>query len=253
MPFAPLRRAGLLALLAAVAVAGTAAAALVEVNGLVLRADGGFEPQVLPRNRFAPIDFHGQFQIAAKRGGRPPALNQAVIDFDRDGRLDIAGLPTCSPQTIAGATTGRARRLCRGAIVGSGVVDAVISLPFGSARGSAALTVFNGPRLQGHPTVILHTHTVLPVIETYAIVVPIERRSGPYRYRITVDVPPIAGGLGSLTGVKVKVGRRYRAGGREHSYVSARCSDNVLDTHGRFTFGDGTVIDGNVEKYCRMK
>ena len=49
-----LRRAALLSLLAATALAGTAAAALVEVDDIVLRADGGFKPQTLPRRQFRP-------------------------------------------------------------------------------------------------------------------------------------------------------------------------------------------------------
>ncbi|HET9184532.1 MAG TPA: hypothetical protein VFN82_00195, partial [Solirubrobacterales bacterium] len=95
--------------------------------------------------------------------------------------------------------------------------------------------------------------TLLPFPETYAIVAPIERRRGRYRYRVPIDVPPIAGGLGRLTHLEVQIGRRYRAGGRKRSYVSARCTDNVLETHGHFIFDGGTVIDGDVEKYCAIR
>ena len=56
-----------------------------------------------------------------------------------------------------------------------------------------------------------------------------------------------------LTRIKVKIGRRFKVGGRAHSYVSAHCSDNILRTKGRFTFADGTIIDGAVEKFCRVK
>jgi hypothetical protein len=82
--------------------------------------------------------------------------------------------------------------------------------------------------------------------------VPIERRRGEYGYRATIDLPPLAAGLGSLTRIQVELGRRYRFGGKSRSYTSARCSDNILRTRGRFTFEDGTVIDGAVEKFCRQ-
>ena len=52
--------------------------------------------------------------------------------------------------------------------------------------------------------------------------------------------------------VDVSVGKRFRAGGAERSYVSARCSDNVLETLGRFDFADGTVIYGPVMKPCTI-
>ena len=62
----------LLALLGAASAAGDGA--LVIVNNIVLRADGGFQPRALPRQQFAPIDFQGHFDIAAKGGGKPVAL-----------------------------------------------------------------------------------------------------------------------------------------------------------------------------------
>jgi hypothetical protein len=239
--------------LVAAAFAGPASGALVEVNNLVLHADGGFHPQLLPRRQFAPIDFEGHVDISAKGGGKPSPLRQALIDFDRDGHLEVAGLPTCSPESIADASVEEARRICRGSIVGSGHIEALVSLSSGTVPASSLLTIFNGPPLNGQPTAILHAQFTVPATQTYAIVVPIERRRGEFRYRARIEVPPLAGGLGALTHLDVKIGRRYRAGGRPRSYVSARCSDNILRTHGRFSFEDGTVIDGQVEKYCRAR
>jgi hypothetical protein len=242
---------GALALLAAANAAGEGA--LVEVNDIVLRADGGFQPRSLPRRQFVPIDFQGYFDIAAKGGGKPVALEQAVVDFDHDGRLSAGGLPVCSPDQVANASPEEARRLCAGAIVGSGRVEALIELGGGPIAASSPLTIFNGPPLGGNPTVVLHARTTVPATETFAILVPIERRPGGFRYRATLDLPPIAGGLGAITRVEVKVGRRFSAGGQRRSYVSAHCSDGVLRTHGRFTFADATIIDGSVEKACARR
>jgi hypothetical protein len=256
MPLSGLKRAALLALAIAAALAGSATGALVEVGDIVLRADGGFQPQTLPRNRYAPIDFQGRIDIAAKGGGRPSPLEQALIDFDRDGRLSVAGLPTCAPESIAEATPAQARRTCAGAIVGTGRIEALVPVEVGSARmvrGSSPLTIFNGPRVDGRPSAVLHARTTIPFTETFAILVPIEIVRGDFRYRARLDLPPFAGGFGALTHIEVKIGRRYRAGGRNRSYAAARCSDNILQTHGRFSFEDGTVIDGLVEKFCRSK
>jgi hypothetical protein len=227
--------------------------ALVEVEGIVLRADGGFQPRVLSRHRFTPIDFQGVADIAAKDGGRPPALEQAIVDFDRDGRLSAGGLPTCAPARIASASPEEARLACRGAIVGTGSVEALIGLAGGPVRARSALTIFNGPPEAGHPTVVLHAQTTVPGTQTFAIVVPIQRRRGAYRYRATLNLPPIAAGLGAITHVAVKIGRRFNVDGQRRSYVSAHCSDGVLRTHGRFTFDEGLVIDGSVEKPCRVR
>jgi hypothetical protein len=255
MPLAKVARAVVLAL--AIALLATASAAgdgaLVEVDNIVLRADGGFQPQTLPRRHFAPIEFQGHVDIAARRGAALSPLQQALIDFDRDGRLSVAGLPTCDPETIAQEGTTEARRTCRGAIVGTGHVGAAITLLGASVETRVPLTIFNGPRLATGPSVVLHARTLVPLPETYAILVPIERLRGSFRYRARIELPPLAGGLGALSHIDAKIARRYRSGGRLRSYVSARCSDNVLQTHGDFTFADGTVISGAVEKYCNDK
>jgi hypothetical protein len=245
---------GLGALLAVAAIAAASASgAVVKVEDIVLRADGGFQPQTLPKRQFAPIDFQGRLDLSSRGGGKPSPLRQAIVDFDRDGRLSVAGLPTCTAESIASASTEEARRICRGAIVGSGHIAALISLESGTVEASAPLTIFNGPRLDGMPTAIVHTRTTVPATQTYAITVPIEQRRGEYRYRVRLDVPPIAGGRGAITHLDVQIGRRYRAGGKQRSYASARCSDHILRTHGRFTFESGTIVDGLVEKYCRSK
>lgn len=224
--------------------------ALVEVGNLVLRADGNFKPHTLPKRHFAPIDFQGRVEIAAKNGGHPSPLEKAVIDFDRDGRLTPGALPVCPPETIADAAPEQARQLCAGAVVGSGHIRASIALAGGPIQTGSVLTLFNGPRQEGDPALVLHAQTTVPATQTLTIVVPVERRRGRFRYRATLAVPPIAAGLGSLTHLDVKVGRRFTVDGQRRSYVAARCGDGVVQTHGRFTFADGTAIDGSVERFC---
>jgi hypothetical protein len=253
MSLPALRRIGLPVLLAVALTAGTATGALVEVDNVVLHADGGFQPQTLPRHRYAPIEFEGRLDVGARAGRSFPSLRQALIDFDRDGRLSVAGLPTCAPESIDEASPEEARSICKSAIVGTGTIEVRVAAGGEAVRTRSALTIFNGPRLGALPTAVLHARFAVPETQTYAIPVPIEKLPGEFRYRARLDVPPIAGGFGAITHVDVEIGRRYRAGGRNRSYVSARCSDNILQTHGRFSFEDGTIIDGLVEKYCRSK
>lgn len=232
--------------------ASSASGATVRVGTLVVHADGEFAPRVLPRHRFAPIHFQGYGQIRETNGSVPPPLEHVKIEFDRDGHLTTAGLPTCPASRLEGATTAQARRRCRDAIVGTGHVAAAVTLA-GLARIDlkVPLTLFNGPPRDGHPTVLGQARAPFPISETYVLVAPIERiHSGVYGYRTEFDIPPIAGGFGSLTRIDAKVGRRYRFGGRERSYVSARCSDYILQTRGYFSFADGTVIYGSAFKAC---
>jgi hypothetical protein len=234
--------------------AGSAHGAYLKVGDLVLTADGGFTPRTLPRHRFVPISFSGHADVKLTDGGVPPALQQVVLQFDRDGRLSTAGLPVCDPALLQEATPEEARARCATAIVGTGHIEALIRREGGPPYDvTAPLTLFNGPPEAGDPTIVFHTRTTVPATQNFAITIPIERRRGDYRYRATLNLPPIAAGRGSLVHVDVHIGRRYRYRGKKRSYVSARCSDNVLSTRGSFLFADGTLLEGSVEKACTFR
>lgn len=242
------------AALACVLFAGGANAALVRVGNLVLTADGGFTPRLLPRRTFAPIDFKGHADLRAVDGSVPPALEQAEVEFDRDGKLSTAGLPICQPTQLEEATPAEARSRCRDAIVGTGHIGALITQEAGPPlKASSLLTVFNGPRQEGKPTVIFHARTTVPATQTFVITAPIEKRGGLYSYRVVVAVPPIAAGRGSLTHLDLAIGKNYRYKGIERSYTAARCGDGIFRTHGRFDFVGGIVIFGDVEKPCTAR
>jgi hypothetical protein len=239
----------------AVLAAGAFGAAMVETRELRLKLNADFQPLNLPIHKFAPVRFQGYLDLTKPGGeGPPPTLQQVVVDFDRDGRLDVAGLPTCAPEKIAQASTEEARSICKSAMVGTGKLQVIVSLPSGPVPTGSALSLFNGPRQEGHPTVIVHARIDVPVPQTYAFVVPIEKRPGEFRYRTTFNVPPIADGLAAITHISINVGRRYTAGGVERSYVAARCTDHILRSHGIFSFTNGLVIEGvGLEKYCAQR
>jgi hypothetical protein len=234
--------------------AAGAAGALVKLGDLVLTADGGFTPRTLPQRRFAPISFEGHVDLRETDGTIPPAIRQLIVQFDRDGRVSTAGLPTCDPSLLQEVTPEEARTKCGPAIVGTGHVEALIARDGGAPYDvKAPLTLFNGPPENGHPTVVFHTRTTVPATQNFVIVIPLERERGSFRYKATLDVPPIDLGRGSLVHIDVRIGRRYRFHGSERSYVSARCSDHVLSTRGRLTFADETVVEGSVQKACTVR
>lgn len=243
---------GLLLIACAFAV-GQAGAATVRVGSLVLHADGGFQPRTLPRRSYAPIDFQGHGTIRTTDGSVPPALRHVKVEFDRDGKLTTAGLPVCPPSRIEATTAKQARNRCRGAIVGRGHVAAVLDFGANRIKVRSPLTLFNGPRRDGDIVVVAHAQTTVPVFQSYVVVAPIEKRRGAFGYRSSFDIPEIAGGAGALTDIDAKIGRRYGSRAARRSYVSARCSDYILQTQGYFAFDDGNVIYGSVFKPCRMR
>jgi hypothetical protein len=233
--------------------AASAMAATVRVGTLVLHADGSFHPSLLPKRSFAPIRFQGYGDVRTTDGSVPPALRHVKVEFDRDGRLATAGLPVCPASRIEATTVKQARNRCRGAIVGSGHAAAILSFAASRLRVRSPLTLFNGPRQNGNLTVVAHAQTTVPIFESYVVVAPIERRRGIFGYRSSFDIPEIAGGAGALTHVDAKIGRRYSFRGSRRSYLSARCSDYVLQAQGYFSFADGNVIYGSAFKPCRMR
>ena len=75
----------------------------------------------------------GHANLINTEGGTPTALEEMRLDFDRDGKLEVRGLPVCPVGRIAHATVGEARRKCADAIVGTGHVGAIFDL-FGLRR-----------------------------------------------------------------------------------------------------------------------
>jgi hypothetical protein len=245
-----LLRIALVVLVALVAV-GDANSATVRVGRVVVHADGGFTPQTLPRHRYVPISFKGYLDIASTDSGPVVPLKQVRLEFDRDGRLSTRGLPVCPKARIEDTTPRQARRRCGKALVGKGNAEAAVPVAGGGSLViSSPLSLFNGPRVGGRPSVVGHAQTHFPTTQTYVVQVPIERESGPFAYSATIDVPELAEGLAAVTHVDGRVGRRYRARGKKRSYTSARCSDGVLETRGRLEFADGTIIEGSVFRAC---
>lgn len=251
-------RALLIGLLALTVLAGshatarTAGGAEIRVGNLILRADGGFTPQALPKRQRVPIRFKGWAKIRTTDRTPPPAVRRVRLEFDRDGLVTTAGLPQCLPARLQSTTIAQARQRCRGAIVGSGTVAATLGLPSGRIKVSSPLTLFNGPRQNGNVTVVAHAQTTIPAFQSYVVVAPLERLRGYFGYRTKFEIPEIAGGVGALTDVRVRIGREYRHGGAQRSYLSARCSDSIFETYGLFRFADGNVFAGSVFKGCRQ-
>jgi hypothetical protein len=233
---------------------GVAAAEQVQAGNLIVTVDGGFTPTTLPKKQFAPITLSASADIKTADGTIPPPLKQVLIDFDRNGLLQTKGLPVCQPSKLENTTAPQARAVCKDAIVGTGSSDALIAFPDQAPiPASSPLTIFNGPRVGGNPSVVVHAYLTVPAPTTFIIPSPIRRISGPYRYEVTSDIPPIAGGYGSVTHFDFKVRKIFKVHGKRVSYTSARCANGRLQAQGSFTFTDGTTLAGHVFRPCHAR
>jgi hypothetical protein len=233
--------------------AGTALALRLTVGNIVVTTDGGFSPTTLPKHDFAPIKLHGYGKIATADGGIPPVLEKIIIWFDKHGEVETRGLPVCTQAKLAATTTPQARKLCPGAIVGTGFGKAVVNFPEqGPIPAGSAITLFNGPSKNGNPTVLAHAHLTVPGPTTFVVPIEIQRvNDGRYGFKTVAEIPRIAGGYGTPIYGRLSIGREWTYKGKRLSYANASCPDGRLQAKGQFTFKDGTFLQGNFLKPCK--
>jgi len=249
------RKALVGALVALFALAGTAGAVRLRGGDILIIGDGGFTPKALPRTHDAPIDIHLHGRIETVSGVLPPALKEIMFEFDRHGHLDSTGLAVCSIARLEATTVPKARKLCPGAIVGTGFGRAIVKFPEQAAIPvSSPITIFNGPKKDGDFTVLAHGYTTIPVPTTIVVPIVIEKvNHGVYGYRTVGRIPELAGGYGIPISASLTVGREWIHNGDRHSYLNARCETGRLQARGEFIFRDGTLIKGTFLKPCKVR
>ncbi len=246
-------RAGALGVALLLVLAAAAAALRLHVDNIVVVTDGGFSPTTLPKRGHAPIKLHGYGKISTDDGSVPPALERIVLWFDRHGEVQTRGLPVCTKAKLTATDTRQARRNCGDAIVGTGLGKAVIDFPDSRpVYVSSPITLFNGPRKHGNPTVLAHAYLSYPAPATYIVPVEIQKvRKGRYGFKTVAEIPKIAGGSGIPLYGRLTIGRRWTFKGRRLSFANAGCPDGRLQAKGQFRFRDGTFLQGGVLKRCK--
>ena len=182
-------------------------------------------------------------------------LKTLEFEFDKHGSVDTTGLPKCSVAKLKATTVPQARKLCPGAIVGTGHGKAVVKFPEqGPIPASSPITLFNGPRIGGDPSVLAHAHLDVPAPTTFIVPIRIETiHNGRYGYRVKAEIPKIAGGYGIPLAGSITVGRKWTFKGQKHSFVNARCADGRLQAIGEFSFKDGTQMQGTFLSPCQVR
>ncbi|MGN6275048.1 MAG: hypothetical protein ACTHNP_03840 [Solirubrobacterales bacterium] len=224
------RRIAILTLLASAALAASAPAKVreyevIEKGNLRVKFGAEFTPSTLPRKRPAPITVEVAGAIATTDGTHPPPLRKLEMEINRHGRIETTGLPTCTAPLLQSTTTKEALTRCGNARVGSGSFGAQLALGVGKdvpATGKA--TVFNS-RHDGKPEMLVHLFIGVPVRVTMVVPITIgHREKGDYGTVLRAAIPKLGGGLGSVTEIELKIGRRYTFGGKRRSYLAAACS-----------------------------
>lgn len=245
----------LLALAASALAAPRVARIELRAGNLILVGHGGFAPEALPKHENAGIVLFGAGHVATADDQLPPVLEKVIAEFDRHGALDTTGLGVCTTRQLLATTVVQARKVCGDAIVGKGVGRGVVKFPEQAPiPANSPITIFNGPRIHGDPSVLAHAYVTVPVPTTFIVPVRIETiHNGRYGYRVKARIPKIAGGSGIPISGSLKVGRQWMFKGKKHSFISAHCPDGHLQAIGTFRFKDGTRLQGTFVRPCKAR
>lgn len=221
---------------------------------------GGFTPHALPRDKAAPVTIELDSAITTTDGSQPPPLQNLEIALNSQGHLSTRGLPACRTAVLQSTSTQTALAHCRDALVGHGSFSAALDSTQSAIPARGKILAFNATR-GGKPMLLLHLYGTVPVQATFVLPLKIERRQkGELGTLLATKIPVLAGGLGSITEVKLAIGRRYSYEGRRRSFLSASCAAPVgfesapfAFARGSFHFVGGTDIEANLTRTCRVR
>lgn len=240
--------------------AGVAKGELSQKGNLRISFQGGFTPKSLPRERPAPVTVSVQGSIGTTDGARPPVLRELEIELNRNGRVSTKGLPTCTMPMLQSTTDDAALGRCQPALVGHGSFAAALETVGKLAPAHGTILAFNG-LFQGSPALLLHFYTGVPAQVTLVLPLVLSHQAGGrFGTTLTTRVPVLAGGLGSITKISLKISRQYRFEGRSRSFISASCAapagfPGAIFTfaRGNFHFADGRTITTVLTRDCKVR
>jgi hypothetical protein len=239
----------------ALACAGAALAITTQIGNLKVSATAEFQPRAFPEHGTLPASFASIVRIKTVNGEQPPSLKTLTFEFDKHGKLNTKGVPTCTVAQLEGTTPAEARKRCAGALVGTGVGKARVDLP-GKAPFtiSSPISIFNAPAQGGRPALIAHAYETVPAPQALLVPFTVERvHHGRYGYRAQIELPPVAGGAGAAILAEASFGRTYKRHGHKVGYAEGECSGGRLQVHGELTFTDGSFLQSLLTSPCHIE
>jgi hypothetical protein len=236
-----------------------AQAELTERGDLFVRFKGGIAPSALPRTKLAPIAVSVAGTVKTLSGERPPALRRIRIELNHGGRLDPHGLPTCRYGQLVAASRSKALEACGDAQVGEGAYDGQTAFPEQATFPSQGrITAFNAV-YEGHSAILAHVYGGDPVPISRIIVFRIHHRGGTFGTVLTGNLPDAVNHYGYVTGLSLRLFRRFSAQGRQHSYLSASCAAPAGFPSAVFpfarasmSFADGRTLSSTLTRSCKV-
>jgi hypothetical protein len=236
--------------LIALTVAGIATAekpVKVRAGNLELEFNGGFSPKVLSKTKLTPITLTVSGKLKTVDGTHPPALKEFNVETDKNGAIEVKGLPVCTASKLQSQDTKHAEAICKSAIIGSGQAKAEIAFPEQAPiPATSKIIAFNGGFKGGTTTLYIHAYLTVPTPAAIVTTVKIKKiHAGRYGLKAVSTIPKIAGGSGSVTDFNLTINKK--------GVLLAKCPDGKLQARGEAKFSDGTVAKAEVLRTCTGK
>lgn len=250
--------------LAAIVCAGLASLAygdVIQHGNARVAFKGELRPRTLPRNGTVPVKVSVGATISGVEGKPAPQLRRIKIAINRNGHLNTSGLPVCRLEEIQPSTTEDALRVCGDSLVGDGYFTAKVFVK-GQSRfpSSGKMYAFNA-RIHGRPAILGHVYGLDPVPTSFTI--PFELRpshKGTYGLLLTTSFPGVVSAGGYVTGLSLRLGRKFSARGKARSYLSAGCPAPkgvpkalFKFAHAEFSFSGSKTISSTLTRSCRAR
>jgi len=247
---------------AAVASAVKLSQTTVRAGNLIVTFGGGTTPEKLPKNKFVPVTTTVFGKIKTSDGTHPSAFREAVVDFDKDVKVNAKGFPACKAGQLEARDTKSALKVCGKSVIGKGKADVEIAFPEQKPiLVPSPLTVFSGGEHGGKVTLLIHIFITVPAPTAVVTKTTITRKGG--GFHTVSKIPVVAGGSGSGLDFKFQLGKTYTYKGKKVGYFEAKCPDGVFKVNvPKLLFkneaqtpgvGSQTVLKGKVAVPCKPK
>ena len=209
------------------AVASALTSTTLRAGNLIVTFGGGTSPTKLPKKSYTPVTTTIFGKIKTSDGTHPSALREAVVDIDKDVKVNGKGYPACKPGQLEARPTSAALKVCGDSVVGKGVAHIEIAFPEQKPiLVTSPITVFSGGQHGGTTKLLIHVFITVPVPAAIVTQVTIHKK-GTGVHTIS-KVPVAAGGSGSAMDFKFQLGKTYRYKGKKVGFFEARCPDGVF-------------------------
>jgi hypothetical protein len=227
-------RRKLMLALALVAIASLGVAAIANAVQTTLRAGnlivtfgGTTSPKKLSKTKYTPVSANIFGKIKTSDGTHPSAFREAVVDIDKDVKVNVKGYPSCSAGQLNARDTKSAMKVCGNTVLGKGNAHVEIAFPEQKPlKVASPLTVFNGGEKGGKVTLLIHIFITVPVPAAVVTKVTIQRKGT--GIHSVAKIPIVAGGSGSGLDFNFTLGKTYSYKGKKVGYFEARCPDGVF-------------------------